>query len=583
MADDGVKGWRKWLPGLAVLASYDRRWLRPDVIAGLTVSAYLVPQVMAYAEIAGLPPVVGLWATLAPMLAYAVLGSSRQLSVGPESTTALMTAVAIATLAGRVEGQRRAEVAALLALACGVVFLVARLARLGFLANLLSKPVLVGYLAGIGILMVVSQFGTLTKLTIAGGNPWQETVSLATQWQQIHAPTLILAVAVAAALFAIHRWAPRWPGPLLVMLGAAAVVWLAGLTGMGVEVIGEIPQTPPTLAVPALNGIDLVQLATAAVGITVVAYSDVILTGRSFAARRNERVDADAELLAMGAANLVNGFVSGLPSSASASRTVIGDAAGSRTQLHSLVAAALMLGAIFVFSPVLAAFPQAALAGLVVYAGLRLVDLRELRRIAGFRRSELVLALLTLAAVLATGLLVGVGIAIALSLLDLIRRIVHPHDGVLGFVPGLAGMHDVDDYPHSTLIPGLLVYRYDSPLFFANAEDFRARALANVDRTSPPVRWFVLNAEANVEVDLTAVDALEELRQALSDRGIVFALARVKSEVRAELEATGLVERIGADRLFATLPTAVAAYQEWRRQADGTPEPPAVADGTARG
>lgn len=586
-----ARGWRRWLPGLAVLVSYDRHWLRPDIIAGLTVSAYLVPQVMAYAEIVGLPPVVGLWATLAPMLTYAVLGTSRQLSVGPESTTALMTAVAIATLAGEVDAQRRAEVAALLALACGVVFGVARLARLGFLANLLSKPVLVGYLAGIGILMVVSQYSALTKLTITGDHPWEETLSLAAQWQQIHVPTLLLAASVTVALFVMHRFAPRWPGPLLVMLITAAVVAGAGLTEAGVAVIGEIPRELPALVIPRLDGIDLFELLIAAAGITVVAYSDVILTGRSFAARRDQRVDANAELLAMSAGNLINGVFGGLPSSASASRTVIGDTAGSRTQLHSLVAAGLMIGSIFVFGPVLAAFPEAALAGLVVYAGLRLVDPAELRRIARFRRSELALALLTFAAVLVTGLLVGIGIAIALSLLDLIRRIVHPHDGVLGFIPGLAGMHDVDDYPRWTLIPGLLVYRYDSPLFFANAEDFRARALAAVGRANPPVKWFLLNAEANVEVDLTAVDALEDLRRALSDRGIVFALARVKSEVRAELEEAGLIARIGSDRVFATLPTAVAAYREWHLQTLGTDpqrpdEPPPLptdGDGTVAG
>lgn len=570
-----ARGWRRWLPGLAVLTSYRRDWLRPDLIAGVTVSAYLVPQVMAYAEIVGLPPVVGLWATFAPMLTYAVLGTSRQLSVGPESTTALMTAVAIVTLAGEVDGQRRAEVAALLALACGVVFAVARLARLGFLANLLSKPVLVGYLAGIGILMVVSQYPTLTRLSIAGDHPWDQTWSLLSQGRHVHLPTLLLALGVTGALFALRRWAPRWPGPLLVILASAAVVGLTGLAGAGVELIGEIPRELPALTLPSLAGINPLQLASAAVGIAVVAYSDVILTGRSFATRQNQRIDADAELLALSAANLVNGFVSGLPSSASASRTVIGDAAGSRTQLHSLVAAALMIGSIFVLGPVLAAIPQAALAGLVVYAGLRLVDLAELRRIARFRRSELILALVTFAAVLATGLLVGVGIAVALSLLDLIRRIVHPHDGVLGFVPGLAGMHDIDDYPHSTLIPGLLVYRYDSPLFFANAEDFRSRALAAVEEAEQPVRWFVLNAEANTEVDLTAVDALEELRRGLADRGIVFALARVKNEVRTQLVATGLVDRVGPDLMFATLPTAVAAYRAWHQRERGSdPGPP---------
>ena len=565
-----------------MLVDYDRRWLRPDIVAGVTVSAYLVPQVMAYAEIVGLPPVVGIWATLGPMLAYALLGTSRQLSVGPESTTALMTAVAIASLAGEVDAGRRAEVAALLALACGLVFAVGWVARLGFLANLLSRPVLVGYLAGIGVLMVISQYPTLTRLRIAGDHPWEQTWSLVSQWPDVHLPTLILALSVATLLFALRRWAPRWPGPLLVMLLSAAGVALAGLTAAGIEVIGEIPRALPSPVVPGLGGIDPVALVTAAVGISVVAYSDVVLTGRSFAARHDQRVDANAELLAMSAGNLVNGFFGGLPSSASASRTVIGDTAGSRTQLHSLVAAALMVGAIFLFGPVLAAFPQAALAGLVVYAGLRLVDLAELRRIARFRRSELVLALVTFVAVLATGLLVGIGIAIVLSLLDLIRRIVHPHDGVLGFVPGLAGMHDVDDYPRSTLIPGLLVYRYDSPLFFANAEDFRSRALAAVERADPPVRWFVLNAEANVEVDLTAADALEDLRRTLADRGIVFALSRVKNEVRAELASTGLLERIGAERLFATLPTAVAGYRAWQSETAGTgPPEPSDRDGTA--
>jgi SulP family sulfate permease len=411
--------------------------------------------------------------------------------------------------------------------------------------------------------MVVSQYATLTKLTIAGDHPWQETMSLISQWQQIHVPTLTLALGVAAALFAMYRWAPRWPGPLLVMLAAAALVAATGLAETGVEVIGEIPRALPALVVPSLEGIDVLQLLVAAVGISVVAYSDVILTGRSFAARRNQRIDADAELLAMGAANLINGFVCGLPSSASASRTVIGDAAGSRTQLHSLVAAALMLGAIFVFSPVLAAFPQAALAGLVVYAGLRLVDLAELRRIARFRRSELVLALVTFAAVLATGLLVGVGIAIALSLLDLIRRIVHPHDGVLGFIPGLAGMHDIDDYPHSTLIPGLLVYRYDSPLFFANAEHFAAQCREAIAEADQPVRWFLLNMEGNTEVDITGLDALEDVRRDCAAQGIVLALVRVKHEVIERLDAHGIADRIGHDRIYPTLPTAVAAYEEW--------------------
>lgn len=579
MTDSAAVGWRRWAPGIGVLLSYDRAWLRGDLIAGVTVTAYLVPQVMAYAEIIGLPAVSGLWAVLVPMLLYAVLGNSRQLSIGPESTTALMTAAAIAALVGPVDLARRAEVAALIAVAVGVVCLVGWVARLGFVANLLSRPVLVGYMAGIGLLMVVSQYGKLTRLEITGSNPWEETVSLVAQLGAVHLPTLVLGLTVTAALFALRRWAPTWPGPLLVMLAAAAVVWLAGLSADGIDVIGEVPRNLPVPAVPSLAGVDILQLVLAALGIAVVGYSDVILTGRAFAAKREERIDATGELLAMGAANIANGFLAGFPVSSSASRTVIGDAAGSRTQLHSLVAAVMVVGTIFVFSPVLAAFPQAALGGVVVYAGIRLIDVVELRRIAHFRLSELVLAVITLTAVLVTGMLNGIGIAVGLSLLDLIRRIAHPHDGILGYVPGVAGMHDVEDYPRATQVPGLVVYRYDSPLFFANADDFLTRALAAVRRAEPTPHWFVLNAEANIEVDLTAVDTLDQLRRNLADQGVVFALARVKMEVRDQLAAAGFLASVGEERIFATLPTAVAGYAAWHQDTFGT-RPPGIPEAT---
>lgn len=321
---------------------------------------------------------------------------------------------------------------------------------------------------------------------------------------------------------------------------------------------------------PSLEGIDLNSLLIAALGIAVVGYSDVILTGRGFATKREERIDANSEMLAMGAANVANGLFSAFPVSSSASRTVIGDAAGSRTQLHSLVAAAMVVASIFVFSPVLAAFPQAALSGVVVYAGLRLIDLAELGRIAKFRRSELALALITTFGVLFFGLLPGIGIAVGLSLLDLIRRIASPHGGVLGYAPGVAGMHDIADYPLATQVPGLVVYRYDSPLFFANADDFLSRALAAVRQAEPPAEWFVLNAEANVEIDLTAADTLAELRRVLAERGVVFAMARVKMELREQLVAAGFFGEAGADLVFATLPTAVQGFSDWHLERHGT-------------
>ncbi|HJE52117.1 MAG TPA: sulfate permease [Tessaracoccus flavescens] len=567
-----TRRWEKLLPGIAVLRRYERPWLRGDILAGITVAAYLIPQVMAYAAIAGLPAVAGLWAILAPLLLYAILGTSRQLSIGPESTTALMTAVGVGALVGAAGGpERYAEVAALLAIAVGLVCIVGFILRLGFLAALLSRPVLVGYLVGIAVLMITSQFGKVTKLTIDGDNPIAETRSLLAQITEAHLPTVIVAAVVLVLLIVMHKVAPKLPGPLIVLLLAAAVVAVFGLQRFGLDTIGTVPAGLPAPKLPALGDVDLWKLLPYAAGIAVVGYSDNVLTGRAFAAKRRERLDSTQELLALGAANIGAGLTHGFPVSSSGSRTVLGDATGSRTQLHSLVALACVVVTLLFAGPILASFPTAALGALVIYAATRLIDLAEIRRIARFRWSELVLTLLTTAAVVGFGVLVGIGIAIALSLLDLIRRMAHPHDGILGYVPGVAGMHDIDDYPTATRVPGLVVYRYDSPLFFANAENFLARAEESIDSSPQPVHWFLLNAEANVEVDLTAVDTLELLREQLEARGIQFTMARVKQELYEQLDAAGLVERVGDEYIFATLPTAVRAYSDWHEKKFGRP------------
>ena len=301
-----------------------------------------------------------------------------------------------------------------------------------------------------------------------------------------------------------------------------------------------------------------------AAGIAIVAFSDNVLTARTFAVRHGQDVDANAELRALGVCNVGAGLMHGFPVSSSGSRTALGDALGSRSQLYSVVALVSVLVVMLAGRGVLANFPMAALGALVVYAALRLVDLPEFKRLGRFRRSELILALATTAAVLVLGVLYGVLVAIVLSILDLLRRVARPHDAVQGFVPGVPGMHDIEDYPEASLEPGLLVYRYDAPLFFANAENFRERAMAAVDEFPGTVEWFVLNAEANVEVDLTALDALGQLRADLQRRGIVFAMARVKQELRDELEAAGLLDKIGEDCIFMTLPTAVEAYRNRR-------------------
>jgi len=553
--------WLTVAPGLAQFRGYQRAWLRGDVTAGLTVAAYLVPQVMAYATVAGLSPVAGLWAAVVPLAVYALLGSSRQLSPGPESTTALMTATALAPLAAGDPG-RYAAMAAVLAVLVGVICLAAGLVRLGLLADLLSRPVLVGYMTGVAMTMIFSQLGKVTGAPVEGDEFVAQVRSLAVVLHELHWPTLVFATSVLLILILLAWLAPRSPGPLIAILLATAAVSVFSLDHYGIHVIGDIPSGLPSLRLTGVPLNDVTPLLVAAGGVALVGFSDNVLTARTFAARRGEYIDANAELRALGACNLGVGLTQGFPVSCSESRTALGSLIGSRTQLYSLVALSLLLVVMLTAHGVLAMFPTAALGALVVYAALRLIDVGEYRRLARFRRSELILALLTTVGVLGLGVLYGVLAAIGVSILDLLRRVARPHDSVLGFVPGVAGMHDIEDYPEARLEPGLLLYRYDAPLFFANAENFRSRAMAAVEENPQPVKWFVLNAEANVDVDLTGLDAMDQLRQDLNRRGIVFAMARVKQDLRVQMEAAGLLDRIGEDHIFMTLPTAVQAYRD---------------------
>lgn len=536
--------------------------MRGDVLAGLTVAAYLVPQVMAYAGLAGLPPVTGLWATLAPLALYVLLGSSRNLSLGPESTTALMTAAVVAPLAGG-DPARYAALAGALAVMVGLLCLIAFAARLGFVADLLSKPILVGYLAGVAVTMMVGQLAKLTGVPVDGDSIPAELVSFAGQLPLIHAGTTLFAAAALGLLF-LGQWRfPRLPTPLFVVLLATVTVAVFDLQRHGIAVIGAVPQGLPTPALPDVG--DLRHLLLPAVGVLVVGYTDTVLTARAFAERGGSPVDANQELLALGAANLGAGMLRGFPISSSGSRTALAVAAGGRTQVYSLVALVCVVAVLVFAGPILAGFPTATLGAIVVYAAVRLIDVSGFRRLAAFRRSEFLLALAAFAGVLVFDILYGVLLAVGLAVAEMLHRVARPHDAVQGFVPGLAGMHDIDDYPQATTVPGLLVYRYDSPLFFANAEDFRRRALAAVANQHEPVAWLVLNVEANVEVDSTGLDALEDLRAELAGRGVVFALARVKQDLLAALDAYGLTAAIGPDRIFPTLPTAVAAYGDWLR------------------
>lgn len=546
--------------GLAQLRGYSGAWFRADALAGVTVTAYLVPQCLAYSELAGSPPVAGLWVAVVGMLVYALLGTSRLLSVGPESATAIMVAAAVAPLAAG-DPDRYLALTAGLALLVGLVCLGAFLLRMGFVADLLSQPILVGYMAGVAVIMIGSQLGTLTGVTLEADTTVGKIVELARSLDEVQPATLALGIAVTVFLFVLRwRW-PLAPGALLAVVGAAVAVAVLGLEEQGIAVVGPVPSGLPTPALPALGWSDITALIGSAAAITFVGYSDVALTGRAFAARNGETIDPNRELLAMGAANVAAGLTGGFALSASGSRTAIVDAMHARSQAAGIVAAVSVIVVVLAVPDLIAMIPKAALGGIVIYAAWRLVDFDGIRRLWRFRTTELALAGAAFGGVLLFDVLAGILVAIGLSVADLFVRVARPPAAVLGRVPGLGGLHNIEDYPDAEQIPGLLVFRYDAPLCFANAQDFRSRALAAADEQAVTPEWFLLNSEAIVELDLTAADALRDLTEDLEARGIVFAMARVKQDLRAQLARGGLLGIIDEDRMYPTLPVAVEAFE----------------------
>jgi sulfate permease, SulP family len=547
------------LPGLRQLWGYQKSWLRGDILAGITVAAYLIPQCMAYGELVGVPPVVGLWTILPAMFVYALVGSSHQLSVGPESTTAVMTAAAIAPLL-LADGSNYGVLTATLAILVGAICVVGYIARLGFLANLLSKPILVGYMAGVALIMIAGQLGKISGISIRGTTVFAQVSQFIHQLDQVHLITLILAGLVFGFLVTIGHFFPTAPTPLLAVLISTAAVAIFDLDRQGLAIVGTIPAGLPQVTIPSFPA-QLPDLLASALGIAIVGYSDNVMTARSFAARYHYNIDANQELLALGLANVGAGVVQGFPVSSSGSRTVIGDNLGSKTQLFSLVAMGVVIAVLLWLRPLLALFPKAALGVIVIFAAFKLIEISEFARLYRFRRSEFFLAMITTFGVLVTDILIGVAIAVGLSVIELLSRLAHPHDAVQGTVPNLPGLHDINDWAGATTIPGLVIYRYDAPLCFANVEDFKCRALRAIDLETSPVEWFVLNTEAIAEIDITAMDMLEELYDELAARGITFAMARVKQDLYAQLKRSPLFQKMSDDRIYLTLHTMMVGFK----------------------
>jgi high affinity sulfate transporter 1 len=561
-----------------MIRQYPRGWLPNDLVAGLVLTAFLVPVGMGYAQAAGLPPITGLYATIVPLVVYAILGPSRVMVLGPDSALAAVIAGIILPLGGR-DPARAVALAGMLAILTGLMILLAGVARLGFVTELLSRPVQLGYLYGIAITIMVGQLPKLFGFSVDGTGLLSEAWGFVQGLARGETNRAALAVGLAgiAVILGLRRLWPGFPGVIVAVgLGIAAVAAF-DLTEQGVQVIGPLPQGLPSFAFPDVRLADLPLLFGGALGIALVAVADTTVLSQSLATRRRQVVDPNQELVALGAANLAAGLFHGFPISASASRTPVAISAGARTQLTPLVGATAIILLLVVAPGALRNLPQPILAAVVITAAIGLVDARAVRRLSRVRRPEFVLWLAAFLGVALLGVLVGILVAIMLSLGDFVRRAWRPHDAVLGREDELKGYHDLERHPNARQIPGLLLYRFDAPLFFANADYFRRRISDLVATTTPPIRWVVVAAEPITDVDTTAADTLLDLLDELRQQEVVLAFAEMKGPVKDRLRRYGLYTQVSTEHFFPTVGTAVDGYLratgmewvDWEERPDG--------------
>jgi sulfate permease, SulP family len=531
--------------------------LRRDLLAGLTVAALALPSSLAYAEIAGLSPVIGLYALLLPAVAYTLLGSSRQVIIGPDGSIAALVGTAVIPLTA--DPEQRASLAAMLALFVGGVFLAARLVRLGWIADYLSRPVLIGYIHGVAVVLIVGQFGKLLGLNIGAQNPPEEVVEVVGEITDLSWATLAVGLVCLAALLLFGWLVPKLPGQLIVVVLAIVISAVVGLADHGIAIVGEIPAGLPSLEVPDVRLSDMPRLIPAALGIFFVGFSAEILTARSVAGRHGQHVETNAELAAMGAANLAAGISQGFPIGASGSRTSVNDQMGARTQISGLLAAAAIgLVLLFLTAPI-QYLPQATLGAVIVTAALGMIDLGAWRGLARISRVEVGIAAITMAGVVTVGVLRALLLAVALSVVDAVRRSASPHDAVLGWVERLDRYADVRLHPSAKIVPGVLIYRLDDRLFFANADYVKGRIREAISGAPAPVRWLVFDAEALNHVDVTGMRMLTELIESLRKESITFVFARLHGPTSDHLEEAGVLDLVGEEHVYPTVRSAVQA------------------------
>ncbi|HYD05549.1 MAG TPA: SulP family inorganic anion transporter [Reyranella sp.] len=553
----------RWLPGLATARDYEIAWLPKDLTAGLVLTTMLVPVGIAYAVASGVPGIYGLYATIIPLLAYALFGPSRILVLGPDSSLAPIILAVVLTVSGG-DPMKAVVAAGMMAIVAGIVCIVAGLLKLGFITELLSKPIRYGYMNGIALTVLVSQLPKLLGIEVESDGPlrslWETIEEVAdgeTNW------TTFLVGAGTLAVILLLKGSKLLPGVLIAVVGSTVVVGLFDLSATaGVKVLGSLPRGLPSLEIPWLDPADLGPIVIGGVAVALVAFADTSVLSRAYAAKLGRPVDPNQEMVGLGAANLAAGFFQGFPISSSSSRTPVAEAAGARTQLAGVVGA-IAVAILLVAAPdLLKHLPSTALAAVVIASAIGLMEVSDLGRLWRIQRWEFWLSIVCFVGVAALGPIPGIGLAIVLAVIEFLWDGWRPHSAILGRPKAVPGYHDISRYPEARLIPGLVLLRWDAPLFFANAEAFQDRVLEAVTTGPQPVRRLVVAAEPVTSVDVTAADALAELDDQLHAAGIELCFAELKDPVKDKLKRFGLFERFGADAFFPTIDSAVEAYSK---------------------
>ena len=559
--NEGSPGITKWIPGLRAARTYDRSWLRSDLVAGVVLAAILVPQGLAYAELAGLPPVTGLYTSIGCLVGYAVFGPSRILVLGPDSSISPMIFAALMPLLAGGDVHRAIALAGMLAVIVALIEIGLGIGRLGFVADLLSSEVQVGYMNGLALIIIVGQLPKLFGFSTDAEGFGPELKAFVLGLDGTVGAALVVGLGVLAILLVLPRYSKVVPAVLVGIVVATIVSAILGLHAHGVPTVGALPKGVPRPSLPWTKLADVGPLLVAAMGITLVSLADTVATSASFGARRGEEVDPNQEMIGIGAANLAAGLLQGFAVSTSGSRTAVVEQAGAKSQLSSVVGAGVVVSLLLLFNSLLADLPQSALAAVLIAAALSLLDLETLVRYYRVRKSALILSVVASLGVIVLGVLPGIVIAVVLAVLLFFRRSWQPHGAVLGQVEGLEGWHSLKRYPDARELPGIVVYRWEAPLFFANCSAFRTQIRHVVAERHPS--WVVVQCEAMTDIDVSAAQMLEQLDRELNALGIHMAFVEMRTRLQDLVRLYGLLETVDRDSFYPTLDAAIAAIGEF--------------------